>query len=151
MENKIKDEYFKRSIKLLDNYTNSQVYIMNLKEEIDIIKHEDISISSCAPKDVVVFTNDIHSSTENISIERDMAIKRLTTKLRREKKIVDTIENSINSLPRNQREVILLKYIKHLSWVEISFDTHYSERWCKTLRNKAVRSIAYALFGDIIF
>ncbi|MBP1924607.1 DNA-directed RNA polymerase specialized sigma24 family protein [Sedimentibacter acidaminivorans] len=146
MQRKVNKYYFEETIRLLEDYNMLRINSDTLAMDVETM-NDDVSISTSNTQSIVSFTNAIHSSTEDKALQRIMRGEMVVNS----KKVIDTIDRCIEVLPELQRKVILNKYIKYKSWIEISFMLHTSESWCKKQRNKAVRAIALALYGDKIY
>lgn len=146
MQKKVNKYYFEETIKILEDYNMLRINCDTLAFDVEAM-NDDVSISTSNTESIVCFTNAIHSSTEDKALQRIMRDEMVINS----KKVIDVIDKCIEVLPELQRKVILNKYIKYKSWVEISFALHTSESWCKVQRNRAVRSIALALFGNKIY
>ena len=62
-------------------------------------------------------------------------------------KNLSIIKKAIATLPEEQQQVIIERFINNRDWIHVSFETNFSESWCKKLCNKAIDSISIALFG----
>ena len=45
------------------------------------------------------------------------------------------MDAKLAKLPENQEKVLRLKYVEGLRWCEVARKTHFSESYCKTMRN----------------
>ena len=67
------------------------------------------------------------------------------------KKIKKEIDRAINNLSQIHKDVISFRYIKRLSWLEISEKMNYEERQLRNKKNEAIKTIAIELFGAKVF
>jgi len=146
LQKKVNKYYFEETIRILEDYNMLRINCDTLAFDVEVM-NDDVSISTSNTESIVCFTNAIHSSTEDKALQRIMRAEMAVSS----KKAIDVIDKCIAVMPELQRRVILNKYIKYKSWVEIGFELHTSESWCKIQRNRAVRSIALALHGNKIY
>lgn len=60
---------------------------------------------------------------------------------------ISIIKKAIAILPEDQQKVIIERFINNREWIHVSFETNFSESWCKKLCSKAICSISIALYG----
>lgn len=151
MAERIKKEYYIETIKLLENYNMLKINVSEYQEEIEnIIKYKDGYMSG-GYEFASSKTNNISRIVESIVIDRVDNKDTLLDNLYSTYIKINKIDEALEALPRSQKQVIILKFFKHWKWYEISNEMHFSERWCKVLKSKAVRSISVALFGNDIW
>ena len=60
---------------------------------------------------------------------------------------IDNIDSAIGSLQDDEQDIIKERYIYADSWEHIGCKRHYSERWAREKGGKALKKIAFVLFG----
>lgn len=92
------------------------------------------------------------TSTESAAAHRENIKHRIAIALREAERldhIVNMVERSINLLATEDRLIIEMRFKEHKSWMQIGDELNYSEKWAAKKGNKAIKSIARMLFGDI--
>ncbi len=67
--------------------------------------------------------------------ELDELERQLTGEMITLEKQLIVVDAELVKLPENQEKVLRLRYIEGLRWYEVARKTHYSESYCKTMRN----------------
>lgn len=148
---RIKKEYYVETIRLLENYNMLKINVVKDQEEIEnIIKYKDGYLSGGSEFGSSK-TNNISRVVENIVIDRVDRKGKLEENAYNTYVKIDKIDRALDVVPRAQKQVIILKFFRHWKWYEISNEMHFSERWCKVLKSKAIRSISVALFGNDVW
>ena len=62
-------------------------------------------------------------------------------------RILDRIDRALHSLPQEEMEVLTEFYIEKKSWDQIGDSHHYSERWARDKGGKALKTVAFFIFG----
>ena len=60
---------------------------------------------------------------------------------------IDRIDNAVDSLEDEEREVLQEHYFEGDSWEHIGRNRHYSEQWARKKGGKALKQVAFILFG----
>ena len=60
---------------------------------------------------------------------------------------IDRLDSAIDSLEDEDREVLQEHYLEGDSWEHIGHNRHYSEQWARKKGGKALRQVAFILFG----
>ncbi len=79
--------------------------------------------------------------TEKLTSEYQEKIKQLSVKILQ---IIDNkskIDYALNMLKPIERNIVELRCIRHLNWMKIAEMTVYSDRQCRSIKNKAINSI----------
>ena len=64
---------------------------------------------------------------------------------------IGRITRAIESLPDNERKIIEGKYLDGLTWQGLAMKTNYSAGYCRIHADKAVGTLAIALYGPSAF
>lgn len=62
-------------------------------------------------------------------------------------RIIDRLDRAIKALQPEEQELIYGHYIDGRDWYSLGYERHYSERWAREKAGKAIRTIAFVLFG----
>jgi len=63
------------------------------------------------------------------------------------KRIIDRIDRAIRTLPLEDQAVLKEHYIDGQSWETIGYARNYSERWAREKGGRALKAVAFVLFG----
>lgn len=91
-------------------------------------------------------TYKFNSETENTAIELTLIKDRIKHMERK----LEIIDNGLSSLSEGERIIIDEKYIKCHSWEQVIDNAHYSMRWCKELKKRAINKLIETMFGDVL-
>lgn len=119
------EELLKNWGKNLIRIEHSQNKLNNLRKNRDIF--ESLSLAPGEKRDI------ISCCDEFISIELDNLKKNI-------KKYM-VVDNVVDSLEENQRDIIRLRYILGKSWQEIAFQTHMCLRNCFHIKNFVINEV----------
>lgn len=119
---------YKRAEAILYNYPILEAKIKNLELELDELLEYDVLPASSNDIKPGSATNAISNTIENEVIKRDdnekaKSLKKKIKKLQRQKQ---KIENALEALSEEQREIVRLKYFKQRSigWICNELDIH---------------------------
>ena len=62
-------------------------------------------------------------------------------------RILDRIDRALRILPQEDREVLVEFYIENQPWDKIGNSRNYSERWARDKGGKALKNLAFFIFG----
>ena len=90
--------------------------------------------------------NAVERQTED-RLRRQQEINR--AKLNRDEiqRIIDRLDRAMESLPQEDRELLHGHYMMNRDWCSLGYERHYSERWAREKAGKALRTVAFMLFG----
>lgn len=135
----------------LYNYPLIDGAIRRIDLDIEQIQN-DVSIGGMSYDFKGSPTNAISSKVESDVIRREeIGQSEYVLKLQREKnKLIfqkKKIDNALTCLSDTEQELIRLRYFNknQPTWVNVSVDMGYSEKHCKTIRNKAIDKISMIL------
>ena len=80
-------------------------------------------------------------------LRREASIHRQTLNRDEIKRIIDTIDRALNTLSLEDQAVLTEHYIDGRSWEQIGYCRNYSERWAREKGGKALKSLAFVIFG----
>lgn len=122
------NDYVRMTKQRLSEYNNFLVYVENARKELKVKEKSLGSALDCSTP---------------IAEEIDI-IKRNVSEVQLQ---IDNIRRALDSLDHDSRQVIHEYYIGKKSWEQIAQDMHYSTKWVREKRRKALQDIAIMLFG----
>lgn len=149
------NDYVQNTKNYLRNLERFKATSANKREQAEMWKAE-LSIGAPIAKYSAMpgsGTGDL-TSTESAAAHREKIQERIVTAMKEADRldhIVSMVERSINLLPTEDRMIIEMRFREGRSWMQIADTLNYSEKWTAKKGNKAIKSIARMLFGDIAF
>lgn len=132
----------------LRKYKGLKVFIKNAKKKIELLENNIQGTEAITYDEISAKTNNINKSVENEVIYREEKIKKLRLKIEKAKELVERVDRSLDILNDTDKEILILKYMDNQPWFKISSEVSMSERQCKRNRNKAIKRLIPAFFGE---
>ncbi|TDT63411.1 hypothetical protein [Fonticella tunisiensis] len=138
-------DYIRETEKWLYNYKTIKASIENLQR---LYAEKEKEVKEGRPirydKDKLSPTYAFNSEAENIAID----LATIKSRIERMKAKVEIIETAIEGLNEIEKKIILMKYIEGHHWWRIAYEVRYNERWCRQLKNIALKKLSVAIFGE---
>jgi DNA-directed RNA polymerase specialized sigma24 family protein len=145
----------KEVYQLLEDYPNFAKRIIKLNHEIhdlmrafneNFIRIQSSSITGL-PKSNKLPDPVTESvlETEKLNTEYQNKIRQIANVIMATLDNKARIDAAMNTLDRNARDILELRYIKRLGWISIAEITCYSDRQCRNVKDKAVRQLIKAM------
>ena len=61
--------------------------------------------------------------------------------------IYTRVNRGLKALNDLERQIVVGRYIDGLNWDDIADKVYYSERWCRSVRNKALEKLCVAMYN----
>ena len=141
--------YFKRTEKYLYNYHGIIAGIKNAEQELQQALNEYIGTSAVdITKEQTSPTFKFSSATEDEIIEKEKIIECLKRKIANEKMLISNINNAVEALNKEEKELIKLRYFQALPWNEVARKLNYSPDHCRgKMRAGVIKRVAIGVFG----
>lgn len=125
---------------MLNDYIDLENSIKNLELDIEELENDYVGISSISMGEKSSHTYKINRPTENEVLRKEEKITRLRELKRSNEIRKERIDNALNVLSDNERDVIYFKYLKYRnkSWCFVAKQMDLSEAWVRRLRDKAI-------------
>ena len=147
------NDYISITRRWLKDYNLFRATIAHMEKDIEAQQaalHRDVAAPIAKYGDMLkggsAELNGVESAaSERMARERDM----YQAMINRDdiKRQVERIDSAIDTLAEDEREVIREHYIEGDSWEHIGQNRHYSERWARDKGGKALKKVAFVLFG----
>ena len=62
-------------------------------------------------------------------------------------RIIKKVDNALEGLDCESRELVKAHFFDGQSWRDIGYARHYTERWARKKGNRAIRDMAFMVFG----
>lgn len=137
-------EHYKQTEAWLYKLNSLKVYVEKLKDEYAEL--EEIAEGKAVEydQDKLCETYAFVSATENIALE----MWKKATKIKHLNNRIAVLEKAMEILNNTEKQILKLKYFENQPWFNIAYQVQYSESHCKRIRNRAIRKLSIALFGD---
>ena len=149
-------DYIRETKRLLRSYNKMKVAALNLTEEIDaqeaVLRDESIASIRYGDDRISGGTREL-TSTEAAAVKRIRLEGRIADmKARRDEieRTVRAIDRAFESLDDADVELLQLRYMGGLSWVEVAERLNYTEKWAQEKGGKVLRDVALMLFGVVV-
>ena len=149
-------DYIRETKRLLQSYNKMKVAVTNLTEEIEaqemILRDESISSIQYGDDRISGGTRELTTTeaaaARRIKLEGHIADMRI----RRDKieRMIRVIDRAFESLDDADVELLQLRYMGGLSWVEVAERLNYTEKWAQEKGGKVLRDVALMLFGVVV-
>lgn len=143
-------ELFKKTERMLYNYSMLKAEINNLGLEIEELENEYEGIGAISYEERSGNTNKISDSVANEIIFREKEIYRLNKMKRSKEILLSKINNALEVLDENERKVVHYRYLNgKRTWMQVgeilSMDSNYC---CNTLRVNTINKLSKMIFPN---
>lgn len=143
-------ELFKKTERILYNYSMLKAEINNLGLEIEELENEYEGIGAISYEERSGNTNKISDSVANEIIFREKEIYRLNKMKRSKEILLSKINNALEVLDENERKVVHYRYLNgKRTWMQVgeilSMDSNYC---CNTLRVNIINKLSKMIFPN---
>ena len=149
-------DYIRETKRLLGSYNKMKVAALNLTEEIEaqeaVLRDESIASIQYGDDRISSGTREL-TSTEEAAARRIRLEERIADmKARRDEieRTVRAIDRAFESLDDADVELLQLRYMGGLSWVEVAERLNYTEKWAQEKGGKVLRDVALMVFGVVV-
>ena len=143
-------ELFKKTERILYNYSMLKAEINNLGLEIEELENEYEGIGAISYEERRGNTNKISDSVANEIIFREKEVYRLHKMKRSKEILLSKINNALEVLDENERKVVHYRYLNgKRTWMQVgeilSMDSNYC---CNTLRVNIINKLSKIIFPN---
>lgn len=143
-------ELFKKTERILYNYSMLKAEISNLELEIEEMENEYEGIGVISYEERSTATNKISDSVANEIIFREKEVYRLHKTKRSKEILLSKINNALEVLDENERKVVHYRYLNgKRTWMQVgeilSMDSNYC---CNTLRVNTINKLSKMIFPN---
>ena len=110
-----KDKYYRIVEGMLYNYKTVKAEILNIGLEIEDIKSEYIGCGAMIYEERAAPTNKFNSFVENETISKENSIKYLENKKQGKQRLIDRIDNALDTLTLRELQIVQLRYFDKIS------------------------------------
>ena len=149
------NDYISITRRWLKEYNTFKATVANMDADIKaqeelLTKAQDLGAPianyDAMPRGGSAELNAVESAAQD-RIRRQQAIYRERLNRDEIQRIIDRIDRAMLTLEEEDQDVLREYYLDKNSWVHIGQKYHYSERWAREKGGKALRTVAFVIFG----
>lgn len=142
----MKNDFYKRTEKIL--YDSNKIKALIDYKKRELIEYESVDgLKAINYSYAPVKTNRISNPVEDIAIMNTERIKSIKQDISRCESRLDSIMRGVLSLEEEEKAVIMLRYFKSMSWIQIATNIYRSERHVQRIKRKAINKLKVIYFG----
>lgn len=139
--NEDKDLY-KKTDGVLFNYKSIKAEIFNLELDIEELEDEREGIKGISYDEKSSPTHKFNSSVENEVIKKEKEINRLLREKRSKERLIRKIDNALDSLETEEKEIIKLRCFERKPWNKVGMTINKDADYCGKIKRDAVNKIS---------
>lgn len=147
-------DYIETTRSYLKRYSQFKVTIANLNDDIEAYEHA-IELDIAAP--ISKYDSQPGGGTPELNAVEQLAAKhekimdmihKNKESIRNIERILHKVDRAINELKPDDRFLIKGHFIDHRSWGDLSAEKFFTEKWARERSRKAIKEMAFMIFGD---
>lgn len=135
-------DLYKKTDGVLFNYKTIKAEINNIEIEIEELKDEFTGVSAIGYDERSGPTNAFNSSVENEVLKKEKEINRLLKEKRNKERLISKIDNAIETLEYEEKEIIKLRCFERRSWNTVGSLTNRDGDHCSKIKREAVKKLS---------
>ena len=136
------DNLYKKTDGVLFNYKSIKAEICNLELEIEELQEEREGIKGMVYEEKTGTTYKITSSVENEVVKREKELNKLIKEKRSKERLITKIDNALNSLDSEEKEIIRLRCFERKPWNTVGLAINKDADYCGKIKRIAVNKIS---------
>lgn len=135
-------DLYKKTDGVLFNYKTIKAEIFNLELEIEELREECDGVKGVAYEERTGSTNAFNSSVENEVMKKEKEITKLLREKKSKERLISKIDNALDSLEEEEREIIKLRCFERKSWNKVGAVTNRDGDYCGKIKRNAVNKLS---------
>lgn len=135
-------DLYRKTDGVLFNYKTIKAEIENLEIEIEEIRSEFDGVKAIGYEEKTAPTNAFNSSVENEIIKKEKLISKLLRDKCSKERLVRKIDNALETLEADEKEVIRLRCIERMGWNKVSAKIDKDGDYCGKIKRDAVNKLS---------
>ncbi|MCT8978295.1 RinA family protein [Clostridium sp. CX1] len=140
------NDLYKKTDGVLFNYKTIKAEINNLELEIEELKEETDGVKGITYEERTGSTNEFNSSVENEVLKKDKLITKLIREKASKQRLIEKIDNALNTLEDEERQIIKLRCFDKMGWSKVGALTNRDGDYCGRIKRKAINKISELIF-----
>lgn len=147
-------DYIEATRGYLKRYNQFKVTIANLEDDIDALEHA-IEEDTAAP--ISKYGDQPGGGTPELNTvelaaarhaKMEEAIHKDKESIKNIEHILRKVDRAINELKPDDQFLIKGHFLQHRSWGELSAEKYFTEKWARERSRKAIKQMAFMIFGN---
>jgi DNA-directed RNA polymerase specialized sigma subunit len=135
-------DLYKKTDGVLFNYKTIKAEINNIEIEIEELREEFSGVSGVGYQERSSPTNEFNSSVENEILKKEKEINKLLREKRNKERLISKIDNAIETLEYEEKEIIKLRCFEKRSWNTVGSLTNRDGDHCSKIKRDAIKKIS---------
>lgn len=135
-------DLYKKTDGVLFNYKSIKAEIFNLELDIEELQEEYDGVKGMTYEEKTGKTNAFNSATENEVMKKEKEITKLLKEKKSKERLISKIDNALDSLEEEEREIIKLRCIERKSWNKVGAITNRDGDYCGKIKRAAVNKLS---------
>ena len=131
---------------ILYNYKNINAEIKNIDIEIIDLRIDYTGCEAIRYEEKSAPTNKFNSSVENEIVSKEKQIKYLRNRRNSKQRLINKIDNALETLPEKERKLIELRYFNKLHFKEVALRLNINATYCMQLKSKVINKLIPIIF-----
>lgn len=140
------EENYKKTEAVLYDYKNLKAEIKNIDIEIEELKQNYRGCGSISYDEKSSPTYKFNSSIENEIVTREEQIKYLENIKNSKQRLIDKIDNALNTLDERSHKIIQLRYFNKQSNKQLAINLNLTEQRVSEIKTEIVNSLMKLIF-----
>lgn len=142
MDKDREQDLYKKTDGVLFNYKTIKAEINNLDIEIEELQAECDGVKAITYEEKSSPTNAFSSSVENEILKKEKEISKLLREKKSKERLIRKIDNALETLEENEREVVRLRCIERLGWNKVSIRIDRDGDYCGKIKREAINKLS---------
>lgn len=142
MDKEKEQDLYKKTDGVLFNYKTIKAEINNIEIEIEELQEEFNGVGAVGYSERSSPTNAFNSSVENEILKKEKEINRLLKEKRNKERLISKIDNAIETLEYEEKEIIKLRCFERRSWNTVGSLTNRDGDHCSKIKREAVKKLS---------
>ena len=135
-------DLYKKTDGVLFNYKSIKAEIFNLELDIEELQEEIEGVKAVSYDEKSSPTHKFNSSVENEVIKKEQEINRLLREKRSKERLIKKIDNALNSLDIEEKEIVQLRCFERKPWNKVGMTINKDADYCGKIKRAAVNKIS---------
>ncbi|WML35362.1 siderophore-interacting protein [Clostridium sp. OS1-26] len=135
-------DLYKKTDGVLFNYKTIKAEISNIELDIEELKEQIDGVSGITYEERTGSTNKFNSTVENEILKKEKEINRLLKEKRSKERLINKIDNAINALEEDEKEIIKLRCFEKKSWAIVGMIIKIDGDYCGRIKRKAINKLS---------
>lgn len=137
---------YRKTDGILYNYRSIKAEIKNLELDIEELKADYEGCGAINYSEKSSPTYAFNSSVENEVVLKEKRIKRLTREKESKERLIQKVDNALETLEEKESQIIKLRYFQHKGWGYIGSVLNLEENYCRNFKRDIIKHLSKLIF-----